>query len=112
MAEWTMISWDDEITNYADKTSISRNGNKARIWTMNDFKSTQNTADHTFLSMVKYHEYDCKSKMVNLLHLNAYSKNMGEGIVVVNIKYDDKDWQYIAPNTISEASWKTACGKK
>lgn len=111
MAEMTAIDNNDTYTLYADKASISRKGNIARMWEMRDFKSTQNNGEGAYLSSTVYQEYDCANKMINMLALTNYSENMRKGIVVETYKID-KYWDYIAPGTMHESSWKTACGKK
>jgi hypothetical protein len=37
-AEWTSVGKNNSFTGYVDFISIEKNGNRVRIWSMNDYK--------------------------------------------------------------------------
>jgi hypothetical protein len=111
MAEWTLIGEADNYDLYADKATIRKNGNIARMWTLRDLKSPRKKSYGTYLSTVNYREYDCVEGKDNLLSISHYSKNMRGGVVVKSFNYEDKEWDYIMPGTMGEAHWEIACGK-
>jgi hypothetical protein len=117
IAEWSFIEVgamgekNDYYFFYADKDTIRKKGNIARMWSLDDFESPQKGSFGTYLSTVQYHEFDCIEEKISLLSTIYYSKNMREGVIVNNFNIEDKKWNYIVPGTMGEIKWKTACGK-
>jgi hypothetical protein len=112
MAEWTQIASSDEYFLFADKASISKSGNVAKMRTLNEYVSIQEKIHGTYFSVKLYSEYDCVRKMKNILQLTAYSESMAKGNVVMSTQTSKKDWTYIKPNSMYETAYQVACGKK
>ena len=111
-AEWILVGDNDEFIQYVDRTTIRRNGNLVKIWGLRDFKTVQKAADgQSYLSSKTQEEYDCKEEKVRMLAFTVYDGKMGNGKVVESV-YDATRWIPIAPESIGEAKWKKACGKK
>ncbi len=111
IAEWTLIGTSINYDMYADKATIRKNGNITRMWVLYDFRSPRKLNAGTYLSSVNYREHDCVEEKSNLLSATTYSKNMRMGDVVYNYNYDEKSWDYIMPDSMSETEWKIACGR-
>jgi hypothetical protein len=97
---------------YVARSTISRSGNRVRMWDMYDFKTLQVADDLRYLSAKNEHEYDCKQPRQRLISTTAYSGNMGKGSVV-GADRTSFPWQpVVVGDAVAECDWKIACGKK
>ncbi len=111
-AEWTRVYDNDQLIHYVDRATIRRNGNLVKMWELMDFKTVQkDAADKSFLSIKAQSEYDCKEEKSRILAFTWFDGKMGSGKVVVS-GTDPSKWSPTAPESVAEAMWKIACGKK
>ena len=112
-AEWVKVASSDDgnITYYADPATIRKVGDKVRVWTLTDYK-TSNVAggDQQYLSTKVQEEFDCAKETARHLNLSAFSGNMGAGKEVGREKNPAK-WHPVVHESIGEDVWKFACGK-
>ena len=113
-AEWTRVSEsaDGDMTVYADSETIKRKGRKVKIWRLFDFKTVKETAGKRYLSSLSRNEYDCEEETRRMLDLFWYSGNMRQGEMVSSQSNIKDEGTSILPESISEALFKIACGKK
>jgi len=111
MAEWVGMHSDDEFDVYVDTTTIRKNGNFAKMWTLNDYKTGRDTGSGIYLSRMVQAEYDCRNETKRLLALNTYSGNMGSGKVISSYRVNEYELpaNSVAPRTIDDAELKIAC---
>lgn len=110
MAEWVRVAGNAEGTTYADPSSISKNGNMAKMWVLNDFKTAMAEGNaKPYLSMKRHQEYDCKAGQLRSLAITVHTGSMGGGSMV-HSGADDMQWLPIRSGSIREATWKFACG--
>lgn len=58
-------------------------------------------------------EYDCLEEQARILALTVFAGNMGQGGVVPSIPFKKKrEWEPVAPASMSQSLWKVACGKQ
>lgn len=115
MAEWTLINGNENITLYADVKSKRKLGNKVKMWTLFDSKVQQNVRGYeSYLSAVSLDEYDCVNVTKKVLSANFYSQNMQKGSVIYSSNYTVRESAHdpVTPNTLDQAAWEEACGKK
>ena len=110
-AEWTQSGESDNYILYVDRATIRRNGNFVKMWDMWDYKTLQTDTSASYLSTKRQSEYDCKDEMLRDHAFFVFSGQMGGGKVVYS-NSDTKKWNPIAPQSMGEALWKIACGKK
>lgn len=111
VAEWVAVASGDNMTVYADSTTIRRSGDIVRIWRLNDFKTARTLADKPYLSMKTLDEYDCKVKRSRTLAGSAaYNRNMAQG-EVLHTATSNSNWASVAAGTVQEIVMKVACGK-
>ena len=110
-AEWTISGFSDSFIQYVDRATIRRNGNFVKMWNLRDYMAMQTIADVSYFSSKRQLEYDCKEERSRRLAVSFFSGRMGNGNVVLNDNEPDK-WGPIQPESIGEALWKVACGKK
>lgn len=111
---WAKVGGDNNYALYVDQSTIIKNGDKVRIWTMYDFNLPQITeVSHgksmSVLSRKLQSEYDCKESKSQLLTIIAYSENMGKGENAEMPVF--QKMISVAPATISADLMKIACGE-
>lgn len=114
-AEWTVAVENDVLMLYADRSTIRRNGNLVKMWSLSDFKTVQTSAyaiGNSYLSDKTHGEYDCKKEKFRILAFTWFDGQMGGGKGVYNTSETSLKWQPIPPETIGETMLKVACGKK
>jgi hypothetical protein len=113
MAEWALINSSDASDDYVNRSSIRKTVNKAKMWSLTDFKIIQKDSDveKPYLSEALLFEYDCKNETTKLLSISVYSDNMQRGVSVASFSYPSPASFESAPNSINELKWKIACGK-
>jgi hypothetical protein len=104
---------------YVDPDTILREGNLVTMWQLIDFKSMQGNAGmgpfgfgpHRFLSTKTHKQFDCAGKRLRLLAFTEFSRGMGTGIPA-NGYVDNSNWLPVEPESMNQALWGVACGKK
>ena len=116
-AEWVAVEKDYLLpglqTVYVDPDSIRRDGNQVMILQLIDFKWMQGSArgPTRFMSTETHKQFDCMGKRLRLLAFTEFSQRMGTGISADG--YVDKgNWLSIDPDSINQALWEVACGRK
>lgn len=112
LADWTRVASTESDTDiYVDHATISRSGNTAKMWILEDRKVADKFAGKTFLSAKLQYEYDCKDNQRRVLQSSLYSGQKTAGSIV-QTSTKSGPWRPISAGRISEAMWKIACGKK
>ena len=111
-AEWTEVGGNDEMTVYNDFSSIKKQVNKIKMWSMFDFKTVKKIENDSFLSQVFHYEYDCINETIKQLDFIWYSGNMKSGDVVYSQRNMNIEPISVTPESINEHLFKIACGKK
>ncbi|MGA7749617.1 MAG: surface-adhesin E family protein [Gallionella sp.] len=113
MAEWDKVARFDTKTIYIDHTTIRKSGYRVKIWALVDLKRAIVIGNKPFISWMTQVEFDCKQELMRQLAVDYHSDPMGIGEVVHSeASTDDKNWMPLPPNSIFEAPFKIACGKK
>lgn len=120
IAEWTQISYNNEALGgeivYANLSSIRKNSDMVKMWTMHDYKIAQldRSIQKTYLSDKILQEFDCKEERIRALSAIYMSSNSGQGDVVSNYNFPNNpdDWQPVTPDSFGEVLWKIACAKQ
>ena len=112
MAEWVRFGTvlDGNITYYADPTTISKDGEMAKMWVLQDYLTAQ--SNRHYLSARSQSEYDCKNKNVRPISISFHSGNMGRGEVIDTVAARDDAWIPVPPDTMFDTLWKLACSKQ
>lgn len=120
-AQWTLLVSDTVRTQGVDagrgmktsvnKENISKDGDRATMWTLTDYESPVLVGGKKHFSSKSLDEYDCQNEQYRTLALYWYSRHKGEGDLVYSDLHPSS-MQPIIPNSIVQAAWKIACGKK
>ena len=111
-AEWAEVGSNDEMTVYNDFSSIKKQVNKTKMWSMFDFKTVKTIENDSFLSQVFHYEYDCINETIKQLDFIWYSGNMKSGDVVYSQRNMNVEPISVTPESINEHLFKIVCGKK
>lgn len=107
-AEWVSLGSNDTSDNYIDPTTISREGSKAKIWTLGDYKAPKFLDQKKFLSIKLLMEFDCKKDESRTLYFSLHSMNMAKG-EVVHTHSEQGNWTPVPPNSVSTTNQYVAC---
>jgi hypothetical protein len=112
-ADWSRVrvSDDGNATAYMDRSTILKEGGKARMWALLDFRLAKTSGGETYLSTRQHDEFDCQKRKIRLLRFLLYSGNMANGEVVYE-SHDIGRWTTFSAGELSEELWKAACAKK
>ncbi|HYA21521.1 MAG TPA: surface-adhesin E family protein [Burkholderiales bacterium] len=111
-AEWVRVASFEKYIAYVDPTTISGSGTMVKMWSLLDYKTTQESpSGKVYLSGTILHEYDCQGERFRTLSYSLYTGPMGLGDAIFTDSGEGK-WNPVHPETAGEYSWKFACGKK
>ncbi|NOT66224.1 MAG: hypothetical protein HOP06_09410 [Methylotenera sp.] len=99
MAEWTRHSDGSEFTVYIELSTISKSGDLVKMWTLRDYKVSQNFNGRKWLSIKTQQEFNCKNMQVRSVAAILHSNNMGKGSVVKNGAFTS-NWDVINPDKL------------
>ena len=109
VAEWILISENDQLMLYSNPVTIIKSGNMVRMTRLTNFKTVQRINGKYYLSTKRQDEYDCPEQRYRIIYVNAYTENMGEGNVVIRVINKPDDWKLISSGSQGEAVWSFAC---
>jgi len=112
VAEWTKVdlpSLKDGITSYIDLTTITKAGNKVKMWQLHNHESAK--AGDERLSIKIQKEYDCNEEKIRIRAHTIFSGSMGTGEVGYSSgNRKPSKWSPVEPGSSDEVFWKIACG--
>ena len=108
LAEWTLVNSEDSFESYVNLDTIRKDGDKAKIWNMINYKVRNG---RPYLSESSLLAFDCKEETLRVLSLNRFKKEMGMG-EVTSSDNSPGELVYVSPGSYGEKLLKTACGKK
>ena len=109
VAEWILITENDQLILYSNPVTIIKSGNIVRMIRLTNFKTAQRINGKSYLSTKRQDEYDCLKQRYRIIYVNAYTENMGEGNVVIRVINKPDDWKLISSGSQGEAVWSFAC---
>ena len=111
-AEWMSLGASDSGTTvYADPATMRREGDLVKMLVLFDFKTKQTKADVSYSSAKAQMEYDCAEQRFEGLAGTYFSGHMGNGNPLDRSSGKGK-WMRVSPDSLDQALWKLACGKK
>jgi hypothetical protein len=108
---WIETSKTDDYIAYADPSSIRREGDIVRMWSMFDYKNPQTgLPGKPHQSTRRQFEYDCKQKRARALAVSSHAAHDGKGdpIAAASVKYN---WSAVVPDSADDYLLKFACKK-
>ena len=108
-ADWKLIATTangDEA--YIDMDSLRIDKSLRRVWTLSNLKKKGSKGE---LSIRVLREFDCKQEQDRALVMTGFTGAMSGGEMLSTYRGDNDPWDYIAPNTISQAYFSMVCRK-
>ena len=111
-AEFNKYHEDDELVAYLDATTITRSGQEARMWTIDDYRQTQTDIQNKPYRSVKSHWiFDCAKRMSDVMTALYYIDGMARGESIHSGSVAERQWDKVTPGTVGELAFKVACQK-
>jgi hypothetical protein len=111
-ADWVEVGGNKNMISYVDPATIRKTGNKVKMWDLIDYYQAVIPAHgKPYMSAKRQGEYNCKEDQSRLLYFSFHSGKKGGGEMVLSVS-DPSKWQPVPPESIDEALWKFACGKR
>jgi len=110
MAGWVAIGKDETAIIYVDITTIRKNSDKVKMWSLEDSKVARIAIHKTYMSKKIQYEFDCNGEEYRVLTISFHTGNMGGGETVDSID-DIGKWSAVPPESVAERLWQVACGK-
>ena len=111
MSEWVVFDVEAEATVYIDPSTIHKEGNRAEMWALIDYKTSQpDKTGKQVLSDKLHYQYDCKGKQLSIIDTSAHAGPMGTG-EIINVNPDPPELLPIPAGTMAERMWERACGE-
>jgi hypothetical protein len=109
-AGWEAVDQAATGTTYADRATIVRNGDAARMWWMFDHVRFQRMVEVGYFSRRSHTEFDCTEPRSRLLEVSLREQHMGEGSAIYT---DDTahDWEAVEPGSVADKLRRVACGQ-
>ncbi|QWD67551.1 hypothetical protein AOC21_05750 [Polynucleobacter sp. VK25] len=113
-AEWQEVGKTETFTLYADTATIQRQGDKAQIISMLDFrKPGQNPKTKEVAnSLIGLNEFDCSAIKYRPIEFKVFAGNMGKGKVVEEQKTPDSAFETIESGSWPAGVFNVACRSK
>jgi len=110
LAVWELKGTNQSSYIYTDPATIHKNGSKATMSDLIEYKTRQSENDVYYQSSKVEVEYDCDEKQYRNLSATLHPYSMGGGDAVASFTSPDA-WQPIPPGSGIEVLGNLACGK-
>jgi len=109
LADWVYVTGNDFATLYMDFSTLRRQGNFVRVWTLSDWAKPEKLSDEvSYRSSRTLLEYDCIEEMTRIRASVAYADAMGKGTAVLSTTMIS-EWAHIPPESLAREMWEVAC---
>ena len=114
IAAWQEIGSNEQSTVSLDMSTLKRDGDKARIMSMLDFKTpgTDPQTKQQIRSIIGLNEYLCDKVQYRPIEYKVFSGNKGKGKVVADVKSPDSPFEAITSGSWAAGVYSIACRTK
>jgi hypothetical protein len=113
-AAWQEIGFNEQSTVSLDIETLKRDGDKAQIISMLDFKApgADPQTKEPIRSIIGLNEYLCGKVQYRPIEYKIFSGNKGEGKVVADVKSTDSQFEAITSGSWAAGVYSIACRAK
>jgi len=113
-AAWQEIGFNEQSTVSLDIETLKRDGDKAQIKSMHDFKApgADPQTKEPIRSIIGLNEYLCGKVQYRPIEYKIFSGNKGEGKVVADVKSTDSQFEAITSGSWAAGVYSIACRAK
>lgn len=114
VAAWQEIGSNEQSTVSIDMSTLKRDGDKARIMSMLDFKTpgTDPQTKQQIRSIIGLNEYLCEKVQYRPIEYKVFAGNKGKGKVVADVKSPDSPFEAITSGSWAAGVYSIACRTK
>jgi hypothetical protein len=114
VAAWQEIGSNEQSTVSIDMSTLKRDGDKARIMSMLDFKTpgTDPQTKQQIRSIIGLNEYLCDKVQYRPIEYKVFAGNKGKGKVVADVKTPDSPFEAITSGSWAAGVYSIACRTK
>lgn len=95
---------------FIDRSTLSRTGDIATVWSVWDHASDQiNLFEEPYRSARLHSAYNCKDRTVRLVEVAEYRGSFGRGMMVRNYPAEDSQPRSVPPGSVGEAILAEVC---
>jgi hypothetical protein len=110
VAEWVVFEAAPDATIYVDPSTIKKEGGRAEMWVLIDYKSPQpDKTGKQVMSDKLHYQYECVEKQFSIVDTSAHAGPMAGG-ETININPDPPQLTPVPAGTTAEKMWQRACG--
>jgi hypothetical protein len=110
VAGWVVFEAMPDATIYIDPSSIHKEGDRAEMWTLIDYKNPQpDKTGKQVLSDKLHYRYDCQGRQLSIIATSAHAGPMASG-EIINVNPDPPELAPVPAGTTAERMWARACG--
>jgi hypothetical protein len=110
-AEWVVFVSAPDATIYVDPSTIKRDGSRAEMWVLIDYRNPQpDKTGKQVLSDKLHYQYDCEQKRFSIIATSAHAGPMASG-EIINVNPDPPEVAAVPAGTTAEKMWQHACGE-
>ena len=106
---WVVVDETDTATIYIDPTTISKEGNLRKTWSLVNYKKCGRDG---VMSTRLRTEYDCEGESSRAIGVSTHSGSMATGEILVSGQTKYSSPTAVTPGTPSAAILKIACANK
>ena len=110
VSEWIVFEATPDATIYIDPSTIRREGDRAEMWALIDYRTPQpdKTGKQVLSDKLQY-QYDCSARQLSIIATSAHAGPMASG-EIINVKPDPPELTAVPEGTTAERMWARACG--
>ena len=109
-SEWVVVDDNEEYIAYADRATISREGDRVRMVDLIDLKTPRSSPNgNPHSSSRADSEFDCENPRMRTIAFSLFSGGMGNGDLVETITRS-ASWLTVTPGTLLAMLREFACG--
>ncbi len=109
-SELQRIRATDNASVFIDRSTLTRTGDIATVWSLWDHASDQlNLFEESYRSARLHSAYNCKDRTVRLIEIAEYQGSFGRGNLVRNYPAGDSEPRPIPAGTVGEDIFDEVC---
>lgn len=111
MAEWVKVQGNENVTAYADPSTVRNRLGIAKVTSLFDFRQKNVRSDESeFFSTIRETEFNCKGNLQRMAGFSIYTGSMGRGKLLASGS-EPQDWKPVSKFSIAIAMKNFACNR-
>lgn len=108
LAEWKFLIATDQADWYVNESLTRKRGMMAKVWTLQQYATSQPLYSGEYLSAKMQAEVRCYSRQWRVFYFSYYTGRMGSGKLVYTHETAGS-WKSVTPDSFSDALFQVGC---